>query len=91
MALPCDTGNPGSARYTHVAKMPSARKSRAGMPVACQSWLPLALGKGRARDSGTARIILALLADCLWNLERKSAPMVLAAVKSNARCVTRSG
>ena len=40
---------PGSARYTHAAKMSSARNSQADMPVASQSWLPLALGKGRAR------------------------------------------
>jgi hypothetical protein len=52
MALPCDTGNTGFAR-----------QSRAGMLVACQSWLPLALGKGRARDAAATRIILASLAE----------------------------
>jgi hypothetical protein len=90
MALPCDTGNTGSARYTHATKMSSARKSHAGMPVACQSRLPLAQGKGRARVAATARIILASLAEWLRKRERESAPIVLAGVKSNARCVTRS-
>ena len=82
---------PGSARYTHAARMPSARKSRAGMPVACQSWLPLALGKGRARDAVAARIILASLAEWLRKPDRESISLFLAGVISNARCVTRSG
>jgi hypothetical protein len=77
MALPCDTGNTGSARYTHAAKITSARKSRAGMLIACQSWLPLAQGKRRARDAATARIIVVLLADWLKNLKRESVPLVL--------------
>ena len=77
MALPCDRGNTGSARYTHAAKITSARKSRADMLVACQSWLPLAQGEGRARDTVMARIIVASLAEWLKNLERESAPLVL--------------